>query len=82
MATFTWTATGPGASAWESMTSWSGSNPLHPSSFTSSPGNDYIINSSNLFTINEIGAGGTGSPDIANSLTVSSTNAPSRRSST
>ena len=39
--------------------------------FTTAPGADYVVNSSNLFTINDIGVGGTAMPDIANSLTVS-----------
>ena len=36
-------------------------------SFKMAPGNDFLIHSSNLFTI---GAGGTASPDTANSVTM------------
>ena len=48
-------------------------NDSHPSAaaFTIAPGADYLVNSSNLFTINDIGPGETAMPDIANSLTVS-----------
>ncbi|MSP03159.1 MAG: Hint domain-containing protein [Acetobacteraceae bacterium] len=75
MATFTWTATGTGGTtAWETTAAWfdtaGAANPI-ASSFTTAPGNDYLINGSNLFTINQIGAGGTASPDFANSLTLS-----------
>ena len=74
MATFTWTATGSGTTAWETAADWVDSTgSIHPTlaSFTASPGNDYVISSSNLFTINNIGAGGTNAPDIANSITLS-----------
>jgi antigen 43 len=76
MATFTWTATtSAGPFAWETPTDWfSSSGTLASSSFTQPPGNDYLIGSSNFLTINNIGAGGTGSPDIANSLTLSDVN--------
>lgn len=67
MATFTWTATTSSSGAWETTADWSGA----PASFTTAPGDDYVVNSLNLFTIGDIGAGGTASPDIANSLTVS-----------
>lgn len=74
MATFTWTATGAGTTAWETSAAWfdtvGGNNPSS-ASFKAFPGNDYVINGSNLFTVNQIGAGGTASPDIANSLTLS-----------
>jgi hypothetical protein len=74
MATFTWTATGAGTTAWETPAAWfdtvGGTNPSS-ASFKAFPGNDYVINGSNLFTVNQIGAGGTASPDIANSLTLS-----------
>jgi Hint domain len=75
MATFTWTATTSGGlTAWETTAAWfnsaNSSNPT-AASFTTSPGNDYLINGSNLFTIDDIGGGGTAAPDIANSLTLS-----------
>lgn len=76
MATFTWTATGPGVTAWETAADWVDStnsgNPI-AASFTTAPGNDYLVNSANLFTINEIGSHGTVAPDIANSLTLTGT---------
>jgi len=74
MATFTWTATTPGGTtAWETTADWLGTASAHPvaADFTTAPGDDYLVNSANLFTINNIGAGGTATPDIANSLTVS-----------
>jgi hypothetical protein len=77
MATFTWTATGAGGiSAWETTADWidtPGTDQPTIASFTTSPGNDYVIGTSksNAFTINNIGAGGTAAPDIANSLTLS-----------
>ena len=75
MATFTWTATTPAGTStvWETPAAWVDSSSNNPTSasFTTSPGNDYLVSGSNLFTIGNIGAGGTGSPDIANSLTVS-----------
>ena len=74
MATFTWIATKSGTTAWATTTDWVDStNSSSPSlaSLTASPGNDYVINGSNLFTINNIGAGGTAAPNTANSLTLS-----------
>jgi antigen 43 len=73
MATFTWTATtGGGTPAWETIADWVDQTSGHPlsSSFTTAPGNDYVVDSLNTFTITEIGAGGTSAPDIANSLTL------------
>ncbi len=77
MATFTWTVTTAGSTAaWETPAAWfdstdSGQPAL--ASFIAFPGNDYLINTSNSnqFTIDDIGAGGTAAPDIANSLTLS-----------
>jgi hypothetical protein len=75
MATFTWTATAAaGTTAWETPAAWfDTSDQIHPTSaaFTSFPGDDYLIAITDPFTINDIGAGGTSAPDIANSLTVS-----------
>ena len=61
-----------GSTAWETPSAWVDSTSSNPSpgAFTTAPGNDYVINSSNLFTVGDIGAGGTGMPDIVNSLTV------------
>jgi hypothetical protein len=75
MATFTWTVTtAGGTTAWDTPSAWfdtaTSSNQI-TSGFTTAPGADYEVNSSNLFTINNIGAGGTATPDVANSLTVS-----------
>ena len=75
MATFTWTATTTGGTtAWTTPADWLDTvDNTHQvaAGFTTAPGADYLVNSSNLFTINNIGAGGTATPDIANSLTVS-----------
>jgi hypothetical protein len=75
MATFTWTLTSgsPAPTAgWETAADWvDATGTSHPTTFTTSPGADYSIGSSNPLTINEIGAGGTAAPDIANSLTLS-----------
>ena len=66
MATFTWTATnGVATSAWETPASWASG----AASFTVSPGNDYVINSENLFVIDDISANGV--TDVANSVTLS-----------
>src|SRR5271165_338203 len=75
MATFTWTATSSGTTAWDTAAAWVDTSSNHPSlaSFTTFPGNDYYIDSANFITITEIGAGGTTSPDIANSLTLTGT---------
>jgi Hint domain len=75
MATFTWTLTTPGGTtAWTTPADWvdivNDANPA-AAGFTTAPGYDYLVNTSNLFTINDIGPGGTAMPDIANSLTVS-----------
>jgi len=74
MATFTWVATTVGgANPWETMADWINSPGTdHPASFTVAPGNDYLISNNNGFTINQIGTGGPGSPDVANSITLSS----------
>jgi hypothetical protein len=67
MATFTWTATnGVATSAWETPASWASG----AASFTTSPGNDYVIDSANLFVIDAIGANGV--TDVANSVTLTS----------
>jgi hypothetical protein len=74
MATFTWTATGAGTTAWQTPTAWwdsAGEVNASGASFAQSPPNNFIINGSNLFTIDDIGPGGTAAPDIANSLTLS-----------
>jgi antigen 43 len=69
MATFTWTATTGGVTTpWETTAAWSSS----PAPFNTTPGNDYIISSANLFVIDAISANGT--TDVANSLTLTSPN--------
>ncbi len=72
MATYTWIGT-TGSTPWETTSAWlNSSNSSHPTTATfTAPGSDFLISGSNLFTINNIGAGGTGTPDIANSLTLS-----------
>ena len=70
MATFTWTVTGSGGSnAWETPAAC-GRTAAGTPGFNAA-GTDYFVGSSNPFTITDIGSGGTGTPDIANSLTVS-----------
>jgi hypothetical protein len=75
MATFTWTATSSGGlTAWETPAAWfESTEPTNPTlaSFTTGAGNDYVIDITDPYTIIDIGAGGTGTPDIANSLTLS-----------
>jgi antigen 43 len=69
MATFTWTATGSGGNptAWESSAWFDSADPAASPGFNAT-GTDYVVGSSNPFTINDIGGGAL--PDVADSLTV------------
>jgi uncharacterized protein len=75
MPTFTWTATTPGGTtAWATPAAWvdtADSTNQIAAGFTTAPGADYLVNGANNFTIDNIGAGGTATPDVANSLIVS-----------
>ena len=75
MPTFTWTAiTNGGTTAWAMPSAWfnsADSSNQTAAGFITVPGADYLVSGFNNFTISNIGAGGTATPDVANSLIVS-----------
>ena len=76
MATFTWTTTsGSSTGDWENPLLWGdAARTGQPSTFTTAPGDDYFVGSSNFVTINNIGTH-LGTADVVNSLTVTNLNA-------
>ncbi len=76
MATFTWTTTtGSSTGDWETPSLWGDlARTGHPSTFTTTPGDDFFVGSSNFVTISNIGTH-LGTADVANSLTVTNLNA-------